>query len=272
VVNLIQIRPEERVATMVAVREFAEGEYLVLATRRGFVKKTPLSSFSRPRQGGIIAVTIEDGDDLFAAGLTSGEHEIFMATEQGKSIRFHESGVRPMGRTARGVIGIRLAPEDAVVEMEVLSGKPDILTVTRNGYGKRTPVGEYRLQSRGGYGIINMRTSARNGNVVGCMAVDEDDQLLLITANGKIIRVNVDGISRIGRATQGVRVIQLDEEDVVVSAIRTAEAEAEEQSAARPRSEPAAGPVPVAGSEPAANGEQNEAEGRAPIEEPGDED
>jgi DNA gyrase subunit A len=192
--------------------------------------------------GGIIAVTIEEGDDLFAAGLSGGDDEIFMATEQGKSIRFHESDVRVMGRGARGVIGIRLADNDRAVEMEVLSGKPDILTVTRNGYGKRTPVGEYRLQARGGQGIINMRTTARNGAVVASMEVTDDDQLLMITAQGKIIRMDVDGISRIGRATQGVRVIQCDENDFVVSAIRTAEPEAkdEPESDGVPDDEPSA--------------------------------
>ena len=179
--------------------------------------------FSRPRASGIIAVTIEDDDHLLAAEMSSGNDEIFMATSAGKSIRFNESDVRPMGRTARGVIGIRLTGDDTVVEAEVLSGKPDILTVTANGYGKRTPVSEYRLQARGGSGIINMRTTARNGNVVASMAVSADDQLLVITASGKIIRMNVAGISRIGRATQGVRVIQTGGEDVVVSAIRTAE-------------------------------------------------
>jgi DNA gyrase subunit A len=224
VVNLIQIQPTEKVAAMLSVREFSEGINVVLATRRGFIKKTPLSSFSRPRQGGIIAQSLDGGDQLFSAGLSSGDDEIFMASRNGKSIRFNEKDVRPMGRSARGVIGIRLAKGDSVVEMEVLSGKPDILTVTSNGYGKRTPVKDYRLQSRGGSGIINMRTTKRNGQVTACMEAAKGDEILVITANGKIIRMEVGGISRIGRATQGVRVIQTDEGDHVVSAIRTAEA------------------------------------------------
>jgi len=223
VVNLIQIQPGEKVCATIAVREFAEGRHVVLATRCGYVKKTELTAFSRPRAAGIIALTIEDGDDLLSAGLSSGQDAIFMATADGHSIRFHEADVRPMGRNARGVIGIRLRQGDQLVGMEVLSGKPDILTVTANGYGKRTAVSEYRLQGRGGTGIINMVASQRNGKVVASMEVAPDDQLLAITTNGKIIRVAVDGISRIGRATQGVRVIQLDESDVVVSAIRTAE-------------------------------------------------
>ena len=228
VVNLIQLMPGENVATMVSVREFTDDRFVVLATRRGFIKKTPLSAFSRPRANGIIALTIEDDDDLFAVGLSDGSDEIFMATRKGKSIRFNEADVRPMGRTARGVIGIRLGRDDSVVEMEVLSGKPDILTVTANGYGKRTPVAEYRKQARGGSGIINMRTTKRNGDVVASMAMDTGDQLMAITAQGKIIRMDVGGISRIGRATQGVRVIQCDEDDIVVSAIRTAEPDEDE--------------------------------------------
>jgi DNA gyrase subunit A len=225
VVNLIQLLPTEKVRAMIAVREFADGRHVVLATRRGLIKKTPLSAFSRPRSAGIIAISIEEGDDLLAAGLTSGNDQIFMATAQGKSIRFGESDVRPMGRGAYGVIGVRLAEGDAVVGMEILSGKPDILTVTAKGYGKRTPVEDYRLQGRGGSGIINMRTTERNGNVVATMEVTDADQALIITANGKIIRLGVSGISRIGRATQGVRLIQCDAEDRVVSAIRTAERE-----------------------------------------------
>ena len=223
VVNLIQIQPEEKVRAMIAVRDFDDQHFVVLATRRGIIKKTPLSAFSRPRPAGIIALTIEEGDDLLSAGLSSGQDEILMATARGKSIRFHESDVRPMGRSARGVIGIRFGGGDDCVGMQVLSGKPDILTVCANGYGKRTPVEEYRVQGRGGSGIINMRASERNGNVVTATEVAEGDHLLVITANGKIIRMDVDGISRIGRATQGVRVIQLDEGDVVVSAIRAPE-------------------------------------------------
>jgi DNA gyrase subunit A len=225
VVNLIQIAPGERVRGMLNVREFSEGRFVVMTTRAGYIKKTPLSAFSRPRAGGIIALTIEEGDDLLGAGLSSGEDEIFIGTRLGKSIRFNETDVRPMGRNARGVIGIRLAKSDEAVGMQVLSGKPDLLTVTSRGYGKRTPVSEYRLQSRGGSGIINMRTTQRNGEVVASMEVTDEDHLLVITASGKIIRMNVEGISRIGRATQGVRVIQLSDDDIVSSAIRTAEDE-----------------------------------------------
>jgi DNA gyrase subunit A len=219
VVNLIQVQPGVRLAATLSVREFSEGRFVVLGTKNGIVKKTPLADFSRPRAAGIIALTIEEGDDLLGAGLSSGSDEIFMATAEGKAIRFNETDVRPMGRGARGVIGIRLAQGDSVVGMGVLSGKPDILTVTRNGYGKRSPVGDYRLQQRGGSGIINIRTTERNGPVVASFEVDDPDQVLMITTGGKIIRVNASGVSRIGRATQGVRMIQVESDDAVASAI-----------------------------------------------------
>jgi len=222
VVNLIPIEGDERVETMLSVREFTEGKFVILVTRRGIIKKTPLSAFSRPRAGGIIAVSIDENDRLLSAGISGGDDEIFMATAKGQSIRFNENDVRPMGRNARGVIGIRLTgDDDEVVEAEVLSGKPDILAVTENGYGKRTSIDEYRLQGRGGSGIINMRTNKRNGLVTACMAVADEDEVLMITSNGKIIRIAASGVSRIGRSTQGVRMIHTDEDDIVASAIRT---------------------------------------------------
>ena len=223
VVNLIQTGPEERMAAMLAVREFQPGRFVVLATRRGTIKKTPLTAFANPRAGGIIALSLEGGDDVLGAGLSEGTCEVFLATAAGKSIRFRESDVRPMGRSARGVRAVRMRSDDRLVGMEVLSGKPDVLSVTRNGYGKRTALEEYRIQGRGGSGIINMRVTGRNGPVVASFQVAPEDQVLLITAQGKIIRMDVAGISRIGRAAQGVRLIQLEEGDAVVAAIRTAE-------------------------------------------------
>jgi DNA gyrase subunit A len=271
VVNLLRLQQGEAAAALLSVREFPEGRFVVLATRRGFIKKTPLAAFSRPRAGGIIAVTIESGDHLLAAELSDGNDEIFMATAKGKSIRFNEADVRPMGRNARGVIGIRVGSGDQVVEAEVLSGKADILTVTENGFGKRTPIREYRLQARGGSGIINMRTTRRNGNVVASMAVGDEDQVLMITASGKIIRMNVSGISRIGRATQGVRVIQTEEADVVVSAIRTAEEDAASNGGpAGPGQEAPADAVPAdaePGVEPVELGEEPVEPGEEPTEE-----
>jgi len=231
IVNMIQIGPEEKVCATLNVREFSEGKFVVMASRKGYVKKTSLSAFSNVRTNGIIALSLDPGDDVLGVDLSDGESEIFMATSKGKSIRYKETDVRPMGRNARGVIGIRMAKDDRLVEMEVLSGKPDILSMTANGYGKRTAVSEYRLQGRGGSGIINIRTTGRNGLVVGATEISDEEQVLLITAQGKIIRMDASGISRIGRATQGVRLIQMEEGDVVVAAIRTAEREEEGTSA-----------------------------------------
>jgi DNA gyrase subunit A len=231
VVNMIQIGSEEKVCAMLNVREFSEGKFVVMASRRGYIKKTSLSAFQHVRANGIIALSLDEGDDVLGVDLSDGDSEIFMATAQGKSIRFKESDVRPMGRNARGVIGIRLAEGDRLVEMEVLSGKPHILSVTANGYGKRTAVSEYRLQGRGGSGIINIRTTQRNGLVVGSTDIGGEDQILMITSNGKIIRMDASDISAIGRATQGVRLIQLEDGDQVVAAIRTAEREEEGKSA-----------------------------------------
>ena len=227
IVNMIQIGPDEKLCATLNVREFSEGKFVVMASRKGYVKKTPLSAFSNVRSNGIIALSLDPGDDVLGVDLSDGASEIFMATSKGKAIRYKETDVRPMGRNARGVIGIRMAEDDRLVEMEVLSGKPDILSLTANGYGKRTAVSEYRLQGRGGSGIINIRTTGRNGVVVGATEISEEEQVLLITAQGKIIRMDASGISRIGRATQGVRLIQMEEGDVVVAAIRTAEREEE---------------------------------------------
>jgi DNA gyrase subunit A len=228
---MIQIGPDEKVCAMLNVREFSEGKFVVMASHKGYVKKTALSAFSNVRANGIIALTLDPGDDVLGVDLSDGAGEIFMATAKGKSIRYKESDVRPMGRNARGVIGIRMAEDDRLVEMEVLSGKPNILSVTANGYGKRTAVGEYRLQGRGGSGIINIRTTGRNGLVVGATEISDEDQVLIITSHGKIIRMDASGISRIGRATQGVRLIQMEGGDQVVAAIRTEEREEEGKSA-----------------------------------------
>ena len=223
VVNLIQTGPDEKFAAMVNVREFEEGRYVVLATRLGYIKKTPLTAFANPRAAGIIALALEPGDDVLGAGLSEGQGEIFMATADGKAIRFKETDVRPMGRSARGVRAVRMRPGDQLVEMEVLSGKPHVLSVTAKGYGKRTSLEEYRVQGRGGSGIINVRVTGKNGRVVACREAGDDEQVLLITAQGKLIRMDVAGISRLGRAAQGVRLIQTEEGDEVVGAIITAE-------------------------------------------------
>ena len=239
IVNFVELTPEEKIAALVATKEFRDDQYVVFCTKSGIIKKTPLSAYGNPRAGGIIATGIDEGDGLLSVKLTDGKQEIFMATAQGQSIRFPEEEVRPMGRGARGVIGMRLTkpfagtaelPEaareerDVVVEMDSLRSKGGtILTVTEKGYAKRTEVEEYRLQRRGGSGIINCKITDKNGPVVQAMHVDADDQVMVITAFGKIIRTDVRSISLMGRPTQGVRLIHLDEGDRVVAVERVAE-------------------------------------------------
>jgi DNA gyrase subunit A len=230
IANLVSMAPEERIASMLAVKEFEEGRHILMGTLRGIVKKTELSSFSNPRAGGIIAMGVEDGDRLMAAQITDGTGEIFIGTRDGMAIRFLESDARPMGRTAYGVKGISLREGDEVVAMEVVRPGSTLLTVTEHGYGKRTGLDEYRVQSRGGVGIINIQTSERNGRVVGMAAVHDEDEFMLITQQGKILRTVARDIRAIGRATQGVRLIEIDADDRVVSLARLAEKEEENGS------------------------------------------
>jgi DNA gyrase subunit A len=207
------------------VRTFddAASEYILLCTKRGVVKKTALEAYANPRRGGIIAIHLADGDELIAARRTGGDNEVLIASRSGKSIHFREGDVRPMGRAATGVRGMTLAGDDEVVGMEILSPGATVLTVTERGYGKRTPLEDYRLQKRGGQGIITIRTSARNGQVVGVAQVVDDDEVMLITNGGKVLRCRVSGISTMGRATQGVRLMDLGEGERLVSMARLAE-------------------------------------------------
>jgi len=220
IVNLLELKRGERVATTLSVRGFDQGKYLVMATKKGLVKKTELTSYSRPRSVGIFGLKIRDEDELMAVRVTNGEQDIFLTTRQGKSIRFHESDLRSMGRVAAGNIGIRMESGDEVVGMEILNEGATILTVTENGYGKRTRTKEYRSQSRGGKGILTIRTSERNGPVVSSYQVTDQDQLMIIAGQGKIIRLRVADISVIGRNTQGVRLINLGEGEKVVGMAR----------------------------------------------------
>jgi DNA gyrase subunit A len=228
IANLVSMEPGERIAALLAVREFPvdEGQsFIVMGTRHGVIKKTDLSLFRNPRSGGIIAMGIEEGDSVMAVAQTSGRDEIFIGTRDGMAIRFVESDVRPMGRAAYGVRGISLRDGDEVVAMEVVRQGGTLLTVTEHGYGKRTEIDEYRLQSRGGLGIINIQTTDRNGRVVGVAYVGGGDELMLISQQGKVIRMSTDDIRVIGRATQGVRLIETEENDKVVSIARLAEDE-----------------------------------------------
>jgi DNA gyrase subunit A len=228
IVNIVELTPEEKVAELVATKEFRDDQHVVFCTTKGIIKKTSLSSYGNPRAGGIIAMGVDPDDELLSVKLTDGRQEIFMATSQGQAIRFAEGEVRPMGRSARGVIGMRLWEGDTVVEMDSLGAKEGtILTVTEKGYAKRTEVAEYRLQGRGGSGIINLKVTDKTGPVVRVLEVASDDQVMVITAYGKIIRTNVKAISVLGRPTQGVRLIHLEEGDTVVAVARVAESDVE---------------------------------------------
>jgi DNA gyrase subunit A len=233
-INLLALKSDEKVTATVPVKEFREDRYVVMATRQGVIKKTELSAFSNPRQGGIIALSLDEGDKLIGVEITDGQREILLGTKQGITIRFKEDDVRPMGRTAHGVRGITLEEGDEVIGMETIT--PDsttsILTVTEGGYGKRTPVTEYRIQGRGGKGIISVKTTERNGLAVGFLQVRDGDEIMLMAAKGKILRCRVDDIREIGRNTQGVRIIELEgEDDRVVAVARLVESGEREDAA-----------------------------------------
>jgi DNA gyrase subunit A len=228
IANLVSMEEGERIAAMIDVKEFEADKFVVMGTRHGVVKKTELSAFSNPRAGGIIAMGVEEGDAVMAVQVSDGNGEIFIGTRDGMSIRFKETEVRGMGRTAYGVRGISLREGDTVVAMEVLRPGGTLLSVTEQGYGKRTELHEYRVQSRGGVGIINIQTSERNGKVAGIAQVTDEDELMLITQQGKTLRMAARGIRTIGRATQGVRLIDIEGEDRAVSIARLAEKDEEE--------------------------------------------
>lgn len=217
IVNLLQISPGERITAVIPIANFEEDSYLFFATRLGFVKKTALFEFANIRRGGLIALTLEEGDELVGVHLTGKGQEVLLATTFGQSIRFRQEDVRSMGRNARGVRGIELRPGDSVVAMDAIRGDADVLVVTENGFGKRTPIAEYRLQSRGGKGIKTININEKNGSIVSMKLVDEDNELMVITAQGIMIRIKVAEISLYGRAAQGVKIMSLAEGDQVVS-------------------------------------------------------
>ena len=229
IVNLLSLEPGERVSAFLTVREFQEGRYIVFATKNGLIKKTELMAYANPRASGIRAIGLEERDEVIGVRLTDGNQEIILSTAEGQSIRFKEEQVRPTGRGTFGVVGMKLDPEDKVVSMEILSLGVDILTVAEGGYGKRTAMDEYRLQSRGGKGVITMKTTDKTGRVIGVQLVTEEDQLMMITNIGKIIRLRIKDIRVIGRNTQGVRLIELEESERVVSVARLAEKEEEDE-------------------------------------------
>ncbi len=230
IANLVSMEEGERIAALLAVKEFDDTRFVVMGSRKGVVKKTALSAFSNPRAGGIIAMGIEEGDAVIAAQISDGTAEVFIGTRAGMAIRFAETDVRAMGRTAYGVRGITLRDADYVVAMEVVKPGGTLLTVTEHGYGKRTEIEEYRVQSRGGVGIINIATSERNGPVVGVAYVQEGDEFLLMTQQGMIVRMQANNVRAIGRATQGVTLIDIEGDDKVVSIARLVEKEEESET------------------------------------------
>jgi DNA gyrase subunit A len=218
IVNLINLPGTEKVAGVIPVREFAQGRYVVMVTRKGVIKKTELSDFANIRANGIIAIGVDEGDELIAIELTDGKKKIFLATHEGMAICFEEDEVRDMGRQARGVRGITLREDDYVVAVNAVDGDEQMLSVTENGFGKQTALKEYRVTGRGGKGVINIRTSDRNGNVVAVMPVTKESEVLIITSNGKLIRIEAETIRATGRSAQGVKLIDTSSGDLVASA------------------------------------------------------
>jgi DNA gyrase subunit A len=227
IVNLLPLEAEERINAILPIREYTEDNYVFMATSSGTVKKTPLEAFSRPRAGGIIAVDLRDGDKLIGVDITDGQQDILLFTSAGKAVRFNESHVRAMGRTACGVRGIRLEAGQTLVSL-IVARQGDVLTVTENGYGKRTPIDEYPVHGRGGQGVISIQTSARNGAVVGAVQVLEDEEIMMITNGGTLVRNRVADVSRMGRNTQGVIMIRLSKQEKLIGIEQIENLESEE--------------------------------------------
>lgn len=213
IINLLNISTDEIVTAVIPIKEYSDGLFLLMATKKGMVKKTPISAYSHQRRTGIIALTLKENDELIEVKLTDGKKDLVLSTKKGQSIHFSEEDVRSMGRIARGVRGIRLSAGDLVKGAEVAEDNYSLLTVTENGFGKRSNIKLYRKQKRGGKGIIDIKTKGRNGEVVGIKSVKKDDEILLITTQGILIRVPIKDIRAIGRNTQGVKLINLGEGD-----------------------------------------------------------
>jgi len=245
ITNVLSLQPEEKLSAFLPVREFQEGRYVLFATRRGLVKKTDLMQYASPRPSGIIAIALEEGDEVIGVRLTDGSREAILSTRDGQAIRFKEDEARPMGRDTYGVRGMKLDAGDEVVSLDLVEPGATLLAVSENGYGKRTEMEEYRLTRRGGKGIITMKTTDKTGRVIGVRMVTDDDQIMLVTSGGKVIRLRVNEIRVIGRNTQGVRLIGLEEGERVASVARLAEREDEGEVKDEPV--PPVDPDPTAG-------------------------
>jgi DNA gyrase subunit A len=225
IVNLLNLNPQEKVTTILSLKDFAKDKFITFMTKKGTIKKTTLEAYSNPRSGGIIAIHLDEGDELISTKLTDGKQNLFIGTKVGKAIHFPENQIRDMGRTARGIRGIKITKEDEVVGMEAVALHTQILTVTANGYGKRTQASEYRMQNRGGSGIFTVKRTQKTGDVIGIKTVVDEDELMVISNKGKIIRLRAVDIPVQGRSTQGVRLITLEEGERVVAVARLAEKE-----------------------------------------------
>jgi DNA gyrase subunit A len=229
IVNLLEFGEGEKLTTVLAVESFDPGRHIIMATRDGLVKKTDIMAYSRPRAGGIIALDLAPGDELIAARITDGTRNVFLVSANGKAIRFHEADVRTAGRVSRGVRGLRLESGDRIVGMEVLNHGQTLFAVTENGYGKRTAIDAYPVQRRGGKGVITIKTSQRNGLVVGIALVEDEDDMMLVTNRGMLIRIPIAGVATISRNTQGVTLMDLAPGEKVVSMARLAEGQEDEE-------------------------------------------
>ena len=229
IVNMLNLQPGELVNAMIPIKEFDDQHFLVMCTREGTIKKSVLSAFHNIRSTGIIAIGLSENDELISVKMTNGEQEVLIATRHGKSNRFSEKEVRETGRQSQGVIGIRLTEGDKVVGMEIVSPDSSILTICENGFGKRTPIADYTPHHRGGQGMINIKTTLRNGGVVASVSVTAEDEMLIVTKDGIMIRMKISDINEIGRNTQGVRLIKLKSENDAVVAVAKLVSEKKEE-------------------------------------------
>ncbi len=222
-VNILPVEKGEKISATLAVREFAEGQYIIMATKNGVVKKTSLTEYKNIRSNGIIAIRLDDNDELMAVAISTGEQDIMLASSNGKAIRFSETDVRPLSRSTRGVTGIRMSEGNRVISMSVVAEKATFLAISENGYGKRTAVSEYNTQKRGGQGVFTLKTGGRNGDMIGALQVLDDDQVMMMTDSGRLVRIRMNGINVIGRNTQGVTLIDCSKKERVIGAVRVVE-------------------------------------------------
>jgi DNA gyrase subunit A len=228
-VNLLPVEKGEKISATLAIREFDENHYIVMATKNGIIKKTRLAEYQNIRTNGIIAIKIDDDDDLIGVVVSNGEQDIMLCASNGKAIRFAESDARPMGRSTRGVTGMRMARGERVISMTLVSDRASLLAVSQNGFGKRTSVADYNVQKRGGQGVFTLKTGGRNGEMISALLVLDEDQVMMMTDTGRLVRIRMNGVSVIGRNTQGVTLIGCDENERVIGAVRLVEKHDEEE-------------------------------------------